>query len=502
MRIEIRFTPEEYEGLNQHLLQSDGMERAAYLFAGPNIGPDHLILGVREVWPVPQEAYARQSAGGIEVKAGYIKRVLSHARETGLSLLETHSHPFSEEGVAFSHIDLGDEAQKFPYVAAKIPHISHGTMVFGHRSVDAHLCHPRWRTVIPVERVTVLGVPLATLTPTSVRQWLCWERNYDRTAIVDLDGERYRRQVQAFGPEGQAALGRVHVGLVGLGSVGMLWAQQLAYLGVRHFTLVDPDVVEASNLNRLVGATPRDAERRTRKVRVAARLVRSIAPEAQVQALPVSLLEAQAQRALKGVDVLVGGTDNHSSRLVLNDRLAVQYLIPYIDTGTGIETDGTGQITRAGGWVRLVLPGQWCLQCIDGVNREQAALELLSPQEREQARARGYIADADVPAPSVLFLNSTLVSLAVAEFMNLVTGFKAPHTLLLYDLLKQRVLPVSAERRADCPACSPEGLLGWGDLEPFPVYEVESDVPMLTENANGKEPKDAVASLLPAHEVA
>ena len=142
MRIEIRFTQRDYERLHRHLFQPDGREWAAYLFAGPNAAPDYLILTVREVWPVPAEAYAHQSAGGVEVKSDYLKGMLRHAYETGLSLLETHSHPFSTAGVTFSGIDTGDEARKFPYVAAKIPPIHHVTMVFWREGVDAHLYGP------------------------------------------------------------------------------------------------------------------------------------------------------------------------------------------------------------------------------------------------------------------------------------------------------------------------------------------------------------------------
>jgi hypothetical protein len=95
----------------------------------------------------------------------------------------------------------------------------------------------------------------------------------------------------------------------------------------------------------------------------------------------------------------------------------------------------------------------------------------LSREQRDLARTRGYIANAHMPAPSVIFLNSTLASLAVAEFMNLVTGFKPPHPLVRHDLLKQTTTVVKAQRRADCTSCSIDGLLGWGDLESLPDYE-------------------------------
>src|SRR5262249_3626895 len=157
---------------------------------------------------------------------------------------------------------------KFRYVAAKLPRIRHATMVLGLRSIDAHVYDPVGGLVRPVDCVTVLSIPRRRLVPTSARHrvapdtagsWATEEAAGELRTVeselpagsagarVPAEGAvepRYDRQVMLFGPEGQRALGELTVGLAGLGSVGMLFAQQLVYLGVRHFVLVDPDVVE------------------------------------------------------------------------------------------------------------------------------------------------------------------------------------------------------------------------------------------------------------------
>jgi hypothetical protein len=66
--------------------------------------------------------------------------------------------------------------------------------------------------------------------------------------------DRFDRNVRAFGIKGQRRLGDVTAGIVGVGGLGSLVAEQLARLGVTEFVLVDPDIVEESNLSRLVGA--------------------------------------------------------------------------------------------------------------------------------------------------------------------------------------------------------------------------------------------------------
>lgn len=50
-------------------------------------------------------------------------------------------------------------------------------------------------------------------------------------------------------------IGAVHLAIVGMGGIGQVVVEHLAAAGVRHFTLIDGDRVERSNVNRqfLVG---------------------------------------------------------------------------------------------------------------------------------------------------------------------------------------------------------------------------------------------------------
>ena len=67
---------------------------------------------------------------------------------------------------------------------------------------------------------------------------------------------------QSFlGPEAEQILADARVTIAGLGGGGSHIVQQLAHLGVGHFRLIDPQEIDASNLNRLVGATARTSAR-------------------------------------------------------------------------------------------------------------------------------------------------------------------------------------------------------------------------------------------------
>src|SRR5438270_4399266 len=90
---------------------------------------------------------------------------------------------------------------------------------------------------------------------------------------------RYSRNIALFGSEGQQRIAATSTLIVGLGGLGSHVAQQLAYLGVVNFSLVDADIVSTSNLNRLVGAEPADVA--APKVDIAGRMIEAIQPQAE-----------------------------------------------------------------------------------------------------------------------------------------------------------------------------------------------------------------------------
>src|SRR5713226_7372002 len=151
--------------------------------------------------------------------------------------------------------------------------------------------------------------------------------------------DRYAWQILAFGEEGQQKIETAHVGIVGLGGIGSHLAQGLAYLGVGSFVLVDDDHVDVTNLNRLIGATPPDAESETLKVDVTERLIRQINPRATVCKVPRNLRSRDAIQALLCCPVIFGCVDHDGPRLVLME-LAAAYKLILIDSATEIIREG------------------------------------------------------------------------------------------------------------------------------------------------------------------
>src|SRR5689334_7577265 len=89
---------------------------------------------------------------------------------------------------------------------------------------------------------------------------------------------------QSFlGTRAQEVLANTRVTIAGLGGGGSHIAQQLAHVGVGEIRLVDPDKIEPSNLNRLVGATQADVDQKLPKVEIARRTIVGVRPWITVQ---------------------------------------------------------------------------------------------------------------------------------------------------------------------------------------------------------------------------
>src|SRR5438105_378658 len=229
-----------------------------------------------------------------------------------------------------------------------------------------------------------------------------------------------RSERQSFlGADSDDAFERIRVGIVGLGGGGSHIVQQLAHLGVGQFVLMDPDRIEESNLNRLVGATFADVQGKEWKVEIASRLIQGVNPEASVTVAKERW--QQSADLLKACDVVFGCVDSFAGRDEL-EKAARRYLTPYIDIGMDVhlQEDDTYSVS---GQVALSMPGEACLHCMN----------VLRPDLIAQEAARYGDAGA---RPQVVWPNGVLASLAVGLMVQLVSPWHNQHNsviLLEYD---------------------------------------------------------------------
>lgn len=131
--------------------------------------------------------------------------------------------------------------------------------------------------------------------------------------------ERYARHLllPEVGERGQAALLDAKVLLLGAGGLGSPAALYLAAAGVGTLGIVDPDVVDTSNLQRQVLHSTRRVG--MPKVDSAEETLRELNPDVRVVKYPERLTRDNVDRIFEGYDVVVDGCDNFPTRYLVND---------------------------------------------------------------------------------------------------------------------------------------------------------------------------------------
>lgn len=245
------------------------------------------------------------------------------------------------------------------------------------------------------------------------------------------DDRRYSRNVALFGQAGQTRIAASRVAIVGGGGIGSLVAQQLSHLGVGALSVVDPDVVTTSSLNRLVGATPQDAAAASYKAVVAQRMCAAILPEMRIRVVTAPLLDQGAQEAILACTSVMSCLDDDAARL---DLIAIccRNGLPFFDLAT--DTGGSNGSTWYGGRVMFSGAGERCPLCMDLINQSALQRAAMSVEQLEVDATIYGVGRDDLNAsgPSVVSLNGVVASLAVTEWMVWTTGLRSPNALVEY----------------------------------------------------------------------
>jgi molybdopterin/thiamine biosynthesis adenylyltransferase/rhodanese-related sulfurtransferase len=177
------------------------------------------------------------------------------------------------------------------------------------------------------------------------------------TVQLSADEEsRYARHLvlEGVGPAGQQRLGAAAVLIVGIGGLGSPVALYLAATGVGRIGLVDPDVVDVTNLQRqVIHDTTRLG---TRKVDSAATAIQHLNPGVTVDRYPVALRSDNVLDVLSGYDIVIDATDNFPARYLLNDA-SLHLRIPVVH-GSVYKFEGQASVFRpyAGPCYRCLFP--------------------------------------------------------------------------------------------------------------------------------------------------
>lgn len=180
--------------------------------------------------------------------------------------------------------------------------------------------------------------------------------------------EKYSRQVlfQGIGEAGQERLLAGSAVLVGCGALGTVVANLLVRAGLGRLRIIDRDFVEPSNLQRQTLFEESDAREALPKAVAAERRLRAINSDVRVEGVVGDVTPARAAGLLGGFSLILDGTDNFETRLLLNDA-ALSLGIPWIYAAA----------VGSYGVTMTIRPGETaCLACLlEGDTRQAPAAD-------------------------------------------------------------------------------------------------------------------------------
>ncbi|MES2056056.1 MAG: ThiF family adenylyltransferase [Pseudomonadota bacterium] len=447
---DILISGDDFDQLMSHLYPGDHDEHGAVLKAGVVRDGAELRLLVRSVTP------ARAGTDYVESKIGYralhptfIHRQITQCRDEGLAYLAVHNHD-CDDRVGFSAIDIASHERGYPALRDIGKGVPVGALVFGRRSAQADIWLPDGNR-LSLRELKVIGRSLRRLRPAPAPT---------RSSLPSFD-----RQVRMFGDAGQELLRASKIAVIGLGGIGSLVAEYLGRLGVGELVLIDPDVIEDTNLSRVVGAMSSDVASGALKTTIAARHVCELDDGKFVHEIADDVAKLSVALKLRDCDYLFLAADSMRARLVFN-ALVHQYLIPGVQLGAKVRTDAVGALDDAMSAVREVRPGHGCLWCNQLIDPAQLAIEAKTDAERK-AQAYGTHASA----PSVITLNAVAAAHAVNDFLFYFLGIREDEAAATYHHFHylrgfpSRVMP---RRDAECRECGADGRFARGDAVPLP----------------------------------
>lgn len=267
--------------------------------------------------------------------------------------------------------------------------------------------------------------------------------------------QRYARHIilPEVGEAGQRKLKEARVAVVGAGGLGSPVALYLAAAGVGKIGLIDFDNVDLSNLQRQVLYTVADLHKS--KSDTAKEKLLALNPEIEIVSHEIRLSSENVMQTIADYDLVVDGTDNFSTRYLINDACVLSS-----------KPNVYGSIFRFEGQLSVFCAKNGpCYRCL-----------FPDPPEPDAVPNCAEGGVLGVLAGVIGTLQATeAVKLILAE------GTPLIGKLLLYNALDMEFQKLNVRRKPDCPACGDDPVIkSPSDLEGFcaPVPTNSGETPV------------------------
>lgn len=406
----LKFTdPAHWDRIERHLSAGEGARFAfAYTRTISNGAAGPVLEVVKSV--LIDDLDTSRGIDGWYIRDQALDHVHNYALVTGYGIVEFHNHHHGP--AVFSAVDEDALAPTVVYSLELLDGTPYGAAVWADGALHAEWWRRNERGRVErgqFDTIPVYGDQLRVLNARPVTE------------------DRLARQVPLLGSRAQAAIAALRVAVVGVGGTGSQLAQGLAYLGFSKVLLMDDDVVEISNLNRMVTAGYTDVGRS--KAEVTRKRMRTVDPMGTVVASG-GLTVSGEHPELDDVDLIIGCVDNDGPRNRLN-QIAVLTRTPYLDIATGV--DDSVEPFALGGRVVLTAPHGPCLTCLGELDAAEIARWAKPAAQRDLDRLHGY--GSGTANPSVVYLNGLTVNAALTELAAWLSGVRRPAQWLDIDAL-------------------------------------------------------------------
>jgi molybdopterin/thiamine biosynthesis adenylyltransferase len=460
-RYVIKFKHGDLACLRGKLLADLSSEHFAVLLGKTRKINGHTMINVVDLLFPARADYHHQSVALLRIKKDFIHKALVEltSRYDVDTIIDVHTHPFTQAAVSFSATDDDDEKTFFRFLKKTFDGMHYASIVFSQRKYSARVWMFSSGSIVARKALLKTQTSPENIPSADFHEYVaergemlryaqrdkgksqhdkgCSQRDKGNilqdSALIEEEGI-FHRSALALGLDVMRTI--MHdqvVSIVGVGGLGSIVAEHLIHMGFHELNLIDPDVLEMSNLNRVVGAYYEDAQQKRYKVEVVKRHVTSINPHATVQAYTCDVHDKEVESVLALSDWIIVATDNHASRLKVQE-LSVQYFVPLVSLGVNI-TVKEHKIEDMSGEVITARVGDYlCLHCLNRINPIKIASERHPDQTiREALVHRGYVSGMDIKEPAVKTLNTTLATMAVEVLINQYTESRRHVAVLVYE---------------------------------------------------------------------
>jgi hypothetical protein len=448
----MRMTETQRATLRLHLFPGDGLEAVALLLCGRLNGAERHVFTVRKVVTVPHDVCDRRS-DRITWPTDFVDTLLKETHGKGHAIVKVHSH--STDYRRFSSIDDESDSKLFSSVASllddDLPHAS--VIMLPDDHMIGRVLGRDGKIIAPITSIMAVGHEIRL-----------WAESWSPTP-----NEFMRRHAQLFGRGTTEMVRGLSIAVVGCSGTGSIVIEQLARLGVGRILLVDPDLVEEKNLNRILNAGKEDAYLKRPKVHVLASAIARMGLGQEVIPIHENLISAEVIKSVAECDIVFGCMDGVEGRHMLN-RLATFYVMPYFDVGVRLDADGKGGIDQIAGATHYLQPGGSSLfsrGCYDMNRLNAEEIRRTNPELYRRRVQEGYLRGVDDDRPAVISVNMFFGALIVNDFLARLHPYRnqpnSDFSCIRASLSEMQLYPEAD----DAPCQLLERHVGRGDVTPL-----------------------------------